>query len=151
MSIVLGLICGLLFGLGLALSGMTDTSKVVGFLDVFGDWDFSLAFVMASGLLVTIPAYQLIKSKRPLFAKTFSLPTTTDLDKRLVSGSAIFGIGWGVYGYCPGPAVASIAYGQTEPLVFLVMMVLGMYLAELFMRSRTNRIGVDSKGALDDA
>lgn len=151
MNTVFGLISGLLFGLGLALSGMTDTAKVLGFLDVFGDWDFSLALVMASGLLVTVPAFQLIKSRRPLFARTFSLPAASDLDKRLISGSAIFGVGWGLYGYCPGPAVASIAYGQPEPLVFLVMMVLGMYLADLFMRSRTNKIGLGCKGALDDA
>lgn len=125
-----GLLAGLLFGLGLAVSGMTDTQKVLGFLDLFGEWDYSLALVMAAGLAVTVPAYYLTKGKQPWFEKHFSLPDLVKLDARLLSGAAIFGIGWGIYGYCPGPAVASLGYGSIEAVVFVLTMIVGMFLAD---------------------
>lgn len=130
------LISGLLFGVGLAVSGMTDTEKVLGFLDFFGEWDATLAFVMAAGLAVTIPAYHMTKDRRPWFETGFSLPNASQLDVRLIGGAIIFGLGWGLYGYCPGPAVAAIAYGGLDAIVFVVMMAAGMYLAEKLIRVR---------------
>ncbi|TNC83185.1 MAG: transporter [Oleiphilus sp.] len=130
------LISGLLFGVGLAVSGMTDTAKVLGFLDFFGEWDATLAFVMAAGLAVTIPAYRLTKDHRPWFETGFSLPKASQLDVRLIGGAIIFGLGWGLYGYCPGPAVAAIAYGRLDAIVFVIMMAAGMYLAEKLIRVR---------------
>lgn len=130
------LISGLLFGVGLAVSGMTDTAKVLGFLDFFGEWDATLAFVMAAGLAVTIPAYRMTKDRRPWFEPGFSLPKVSQLDVRLIGGAVIFGLGWGLYGYCPGPAVAAIAYGRLDAIVFVVMMAAGMYLAEKLIRVR---------------
>ena len=127
MAAMIGLLVGLLFGAGLALSGMTDTQKVIGFLDLFGDWDITLMFVMGGGLMVTVPVYQIYKNKsRPLFDTQFHLPGTSLIDKRLLSGAVLFGIGWGLFGYCPGPAISSIAYGHETTLYFVVSMVVGM-------------------------
>lgn len=132
MAAMIGLLVGLLFGAGLALSGMTDTQKVIGFLDLFGDWDITLMFVMGGGLMVTVPVYQLYKNKsRPLFDTQFHLPATSLIDKRLLSGAVLFGIGWGLFGYCPGPAISSIAYGYETTLYFVVSMVIGMAAANL--------------------
>lgn len=128
------LFSGLLFGMGLAVSGMTDTAKVLGFLDLFGDWDATLVFVMVAGLLVTVPAYALVRERRPWFVSGFHLPDVRQVDAKLLGGAAIFGLGWGLYGYCPGPAVASLAYGQLEAVVFVAMMVVGMFLAERLSR-----------------
>lgn len=129
MKALMGLLTGLLFGLGLAISGMTDTAKVLGFLDLFGEWDYRLALVMAAGLAVTIPAYRLMGDKRPWFEAQWYLPTLADMDKKLLMGAVIFGLGWGLYGYCPGPAIASLAYGQLESVLFVVAMLGGMALA----------------------
>ena len=127
---VLGaLLSGVIFGLGLAVSGMMNPAKVIGFLDVAGSWDPTLAFVMGGALLVTIPAFRLILGReRPLFDKSFSLPSKTSLDGRLISGAALFGVGWGMVGFCPGPAVAALATGLTPVLVFVAAMVAGMVL-----------------------
>lgn len=130
MVALIGLVVGLLFGAGLALSGMTDTQKVIGFLDLFGSWDITLMFVMGGGLLVTVPVYQLYKNKsRPLFDSQFHLPGTALLDKRLIGGAVLFGIGWGLYGYCPGPAISSIAYGSESTFYFVGAMLIGMFAA----------------------
>lgn len=130
MAAMIGLLVGLLFGAGLALSGMTDTQKVIGFLDLFGDWDITLMFVMGGGLLVTVPVYQIYKNKsRPLFDTQFHLPGTSLIDKRLLGGAVLFGIGWGLFGYCPGPAISSIAYGHETTLYFVVSMLIGMAVA----------------------
>lgn len=132
MKSLFGLLSGLLFGVGLALSGMTDTEKVLGFLDVFGAWDMTLAFVMMGGLAVTFPAYQLAKKAgQPLFEAKFELPSRRDIDVPLVAGACIFGLGWGLYGYCPGPAIASLAYGSMDSLLFVLSMLAGMWLASL--------------------
>ena len=132
MKLLMALFCGMLFGFGLALSGMTDISKVIGFLDLFGNWDPTLAFVMGGGILVSLPFFQfgLGKIKAPLFADVFRLPTRTDIDGRLIGGAALFGIGWGLVGLCPGPAIASLAYLNIDILYFGVAMMAGMFVAD---------------------
>ena len=127
------LLTGVLFGAGLAVSGMNDTAKVQGFLDVFGHWDISLAFVMASALFVGLIAFRFIlKRKQPVFDKSFHIPSFKQLDKRLISGAFIFGIGWGLIGYCPGPAIASISYGYWQTLVFIISMLIGSQISRKF-------------------
>ena len=123
-----GLLAGLLFGLGLCLSGMTDPAVVQGFLDIAGAWNPALIFVMAGGVAVTFLGYRfLVPKSRPLWAVKFSLPTATKIDAPLLTGAAIFGVGWGLAGYCPGPAVASLASGRTSVLVFFLAMLTGMF------------------------
>ena len=129
-SYVMPLICGLLFGFGLALSGMTDTTRVIGFLDVTGNWDPTLAFVMGGGLLVTIPVFQLGlgRMKTPLFESVFHLPTRRHVDLKLMSGAVLFGIGWGMAGYCPGPAIGSLAYLNPDIFYFVAAMAAGTWI-----------------------
>ena len=128
-TILAALAAGLVFGLGLTVSQMIDPAKVLGFLDFAGDWDPSLALVMAGALVVTAVGNRFVFAGRgPLFAQTFQLPTRRDIDARLVGGGALFGIGWGLAGLCPGPAVTSIAYLQTETLYFLPAMLAGLFL-----------------------
>ena len=130
---LVALIAGLLFGLGLAVSGMTDTYKVIGFLDIFGDWDASLAFVMGAAVITTGIGYRVVLSKpAPRLDDVFHLPTKQDIDKPLLIGGLLFGVGWGLYGYCPGPAVASLAYLQTDSVLFVVAMLIGMFTADRF-------------------
>jgi uncharacterized membrane protein YedE/YeeE len=130
-DIAAGLITGLLFGFGLCLSGMTNPAVVLGFLDLAGDWNPSLLFVMAAGVTVTFLGYRLLVPKtRPLWASAFSLPTATTIDAPLLSGAAIFGVGWGLAGYCPGPAMVSLASGRAGVFVFVLAMLSGM----IFMR-----------------
>ncbi len=122
---------GLLFALGLGLGGMTKAAKVVGFLDVAGDWDPSLAFVMGGALLVyAVVARLALARPRPLLDDVFHVPTRRDLDARLVIGSLLFGVGWGIAGYCPGPAIVSLASGRTAVLVFVAAMLLGMWIQQ---------------------
>ncbi|HET7478440.1 MAG TPA: YeeE/YedE family protein [Rubrobacteraceae bacterium] len=121
--------CGLVFGLGLAISGMMNPAKVIGFLDVAGDWDPTLAFVMGGALLVAVPAFRFIpKRPRPVLEDDFSLPTKKTLDAPLLGGSALFGIGWGLVGFCPGPAVAALGTGLPVVLAFVAAMLSGMAL-----------------------
>jgi hypothetical protein len=125
---LVSLISGLLFGLGMTISGMADPVKVIGFLDVAGEWDPSLMFVMGGALLVFMPAYfLLIKSKvKPLNSEEFCLSTNKHIDKKLVSGAVIFGLGWGIAGVCPGPVVSSLALGNSDVIIFFVAMMLGL-------------------------
>ena len=125
---LVALISGLLFGLGMVISGMADPVKVIGFLDVAGNWDPSLMFVMGGALFVFMPAYfLLIKSKtKPLNAETFCLSTNKKIDTRLLSGAAIFGLGWGIAGICPGPAVSSLGLGNGDVVYFLIAMMIGL-------------------------
>ncbi|HEX5848342.1 MAG TPA: YeeE/YedE family protein [Rubrobacter sp.] len=124
-----GLGCGIIFGLGLAISGMMNPARVIGFLDVAGDWDPTLAFVMGGALLVAAPAYRLILGRgRPILDDSFSLPKNTLLDRPLILGSALFGVGWGLVGFCPGPAVAAVVTGLPAVLGFLAAMLAGMAL-----------------------
>lgn len=128
-EILVGLACGVLFGVGLAVSQMINPAKVLGFLDVAGDWDPSLALVLASAVAVSTLAFRAIgRRPRPLFAARFDLPTRKDVDARLVSGTAVFGVGWGLVGFCPGPALAALALGRWQPTVFVAAMLAGMAL-----------------------
>lgn len=133
MHILVAFAVGLVFGLGLILSGMTDPAKVTGFLDLAGNWDPSLAFVMGGAILVGSIAFALArKRERALLGGAMRLPSATVIDRRLVLGSLAFGAGWGLAGYCPGPALASLASGGAKPLVFTLAMLAGMGLFELF-------------------
>ena len=121
------LAAGFVFGIGLILSGMTDPGKVIGFLDVFGDWDPSLAFVMAGAILVGFFAFALAgRRARTFLGGAMHLPTRRDVDGRLVGGSIVFGIGWGLAGFCPGPALVSFAAGVEKAAVFVAGMLAGM-------------------------
>ena len=121
---------GLLFGLGLSLGGMTQPAVVLGFLDIFGAWDPRLVFVMAGAVLTTAVGYRLVlRRTRPLLAERFQWPTSRRIDARLVGGAALFGIGWGIAGYCPGPALASLGAGAPALLVLVACMIAGWWLA----------------------
>ena len=123
------LVTGLVFGLGLAVSGMTHASKVLGFLDVTGNWDPSLLLVLAGAVAVTVVAFRFILHRRaPVLEDKFKLPTARRVDARLVVGAAIFGIGWGISGYCPGPGIALLAAPGWETWVFIPAVLLGAFL-----------------------
>ncbi|MGZ3418570.1 MAG: DUF6691 family protein [Polyangiales bacterium] len=118
---------GAMFGTGLVIAGMTQPSKVIGFLDVLGSWDPSLAFVMIGGIAVHFILMRLVlRRPAPIFAEKFHLPTRRDLDARLIGGAALFGVGWGLGGYCPGPALVSAASGAIAPVAFVIAMTAGM-------------------------
>jgi uncharacterized membrane protein YedE/YeeE len=138
MQIVMAFAVGLVFGLGLIVSGMSDPSKVLGFLDLAGQWDPSLGFVMGGAVLVGLVAFRIAgKRERALLGGMMQLPTARHIDRRLVLGSLAFGIGWGLAGYCPGPALASLATGGVKPLIFTAAMLAGMGIFELFERLPT--------------
>jgi len=127
--VLVALLAGTVFGLGLAISRMIDPAKVIGFLDVAGDWDPSLAFVMGSALLVTTPAFAWARRRaRPLLGERFRLPTRSDVDARLVLGAVLFGVGWGLGGFCPGPALAGLFQGAFEVHLFVLSMLAGVAL-----------------------
>jgi uncharacterized membrane protein YedE/YeeE len=122
---------GVLFGAGLTISQMVNPRKVTDFLDLFGNWDPSLAFVMGGALAVTALGYQLVlRRPQPLFVSEFHLPTSQRIDARLIGGAALFGVGWGLAGFCPGPAVASLGYGLWQSVVFVSAMLAGMLLRD---------------------
>jgi uncharacterized membrane protein YedE/YeeE len=126
-AILATLASGLLFGLGLTLSQMITPAKVIGFLDIFGDWDPSLAFVMATAIPVTALGYAVARRCRsPLCAPAFTPPTQTKIDRRLAMGAVLFGVGWGLVGYCPGPALAALGLGNPATVLFVGAMVIGM-------------------------
>lgn len=126
---------GLLFGLGLLLSGMTDPGKVLGFLDLFGAWDPSLALVMGGAIAVGFFAFAVAKKRTVNFlGGVLRLPTSDQIDKRLVIGAVLFGAGWGLAGFCPGPALVSLASGQVKGAVFVGFMLAGMVIFEIFDR-----------------
>ena len=126
MRLVISLIAGSLFGAGLFLSGMTDTTKVQGWLDVFGAWDPTLAFVMGGAILPMMVAWRLTRGRTPLVGGAFPEAPGSLLDRKLMLGSVAFGAGWGLAGLCPGPAIASLSYGGAGGLVFLAAMLIGM-------------------------
>jgi uncharacterized membrane protein YedE/YeeE len=128
---LIALFIGVLFGAGLALSGMTDPNKVIGFLDLLGDWDITLMFVMTGGLMITVPTFQWLSKRftQPVCGDAFNLPTRTDLDKNLVLGAILFGCGWGLAGICPGPAIASLAYFDLDIVIFVASLSVGMFIA----------------------
>lgn len=130
MPVIATFLSGLLFGVGLIVSGLVSPGKVLGFLDVAGAWDPTLAFVMASAVATTAVGYRLAFARgRPLFCSNFQIPTKSDIDGRLMTGAALFGIGWGLVGFCPGPAVASLSIGSIEALIFVIAMLGGMALS----------------------
>ncbi len=130
MKILVALLSGLLFGMGLSLGGMTQPSVVLNFLDIFGTWDPRLVFVMGGAVLTTALGYTLVlRRARPLWEDSFTLHTAVRLDRRLIGGAALFGIGWGIAGYCPGPALAALSGGAASLLLLVACMVAGWWLA----------------------
>ena len=133
MNKIISLISGAIFGFGLTLSSMTNPAKVLGFLNLFGQWDPSLIFVMIGAIIVSSPFFFLLKSKeKPLFARSFLTPEIKKIDTKLIIGSALFGIGWGSVGLCPGPAISSLALLNNYSLTFIASMFLGFLLAKVF-------------------
>lgn len=126
---LLSALAGSLFGAGLLISGMTDTRKVIGWLDVFGNWDPTLAFVMGGAIIPMAIAWRLTQGRAPIAGGTFPAPADPSVGRRLVVGSVLFGMGWGLAGLCPGPAIASISYGGLGGLIFLAAMLGGMWAA----------------------
>mgnify|MGYP001344759148 CR=1 FL=1 len=138
MSFLVNLALGLLFGVGLVVSGMADPAKVLNFLDLFGTWDPSLAFVMGGAVIVAFVGYRLVLARgEPIVGSSFHLPTRSDIDARVIAGPAIFGIGWGLGGFCPGPALTALGLGATGTLAFVSAMIVGMWVARLLAESRT--------------
>lgn len=137
------LLSGLLFGIGLILSGMTDPAKVIGFLDIGGRWDPSLAFVMGGAVLVGLLAFPFASSRQTAWlGDPMRLPATRQIDRPLIFGAVLFGVGWGMAGYCPGPALTSVLYGGAKPLIFVLAMLSGMGLFEaltIWQRRRSDR------------
>jgi uncharacterized membrane protein YedE/YeeE len=145
LRLVAAFLSGLLFAVGLGIGGMTQPSKVVGFLDVTGDWDPSLALVMGGAFTVNFLTYRAIfKMESPWLAERFGIPTRRDLNARLVGGAALFGLGWGLAGYCPGPGIVASATGTTTALIFTGSMVVGMtlfrYLDPYLIRRRQRTV-----------
>lgn len=129
------LLAGLVFGAGVTVSGMVNPLKVQNFLDLIGAWDPTLLLVMGGALAVTLAGYAFVLQKpKPLFTEDFQLPSTSTIDARLICGAVIFGIGWGMTGFCPGPAIASLAFGLLPSFVFVATMALGMIAVRLLTR-----------------
>lgn len=132
MTFVVNLALGLLFGIGLVISGMSDPAKVLNFLDLAGTWDPSLAFVMGGAVIVAFFGYRLVlKRDRPIVGSSFRIPTRTELEPRIFVGPAIFGFGWGLAGFCPGPALTALGLAAPGTLIFVPAMFIGMWLARL--------------------
>ena len=130
MNKLVALFCGTIFGIGLVISQMINPAKVLGFLNVFGEWDPSLAFVMIGALIISSPLFHLFKNKeKPIFSTSFSISENKKIDKRLIFGSILFGAGWGLAGLCPGPAISSIALLNISSVTFVFSMFVGFYIA----------------------
>ena len=130
MNKLVALFCGTIFGIGLVISQMINPAKVLGFLNVFGEWDPSLAFVMIGALIISSPLFHLFKNKeKPIFSTSFSISENKEIDKRLIFGSILFGAGWGLAGLCPGPAISSIALLNISSVTFVFSMFVGFYIA----------------------
>ena len=128
-------ICGVTFAIGLVLAGMTQPGKIIGFLDVFGNWDPSLVFVLASAVGVYFVTYQfVIKRKSPLLAPKFLVPSKTDLELKLVIGGILFGVGWGMSGLCPGPILTTLGTGSASVMILMVTMLIGFYISSYIGR-----------------
>jgi len=137
MQTFIALFSGLLFGIGLIVSGMTNPAKVIGFLDIAGQWDPSLGLVMGGAILVALPAFRFAARRSvSLLGAPLALPASTRIDRRLLLGSLAFGVGWGLAGFCPGPAVTSLLSGSAKPVLFVAAMLAGMGLYELIERRR---------------
>jgi uncharacterized membrane protein YedE/YeeE len=141
MKIVMALVSGLLFGVGLIVSGMSNPAKVLGFLDLAGNWDPSLAFVMGGAVLVGSLAFPFAtRRSKAILGDVMRLPTVTRIDRRLVLGGLTFGVGWGLAGYCPGPALASLAQGGIKPVLFFAAMLVGMAVFEVLEQARAKSV-----------
>jgi len=137
MNKIISLTAGIIFGIGLAVSEMVNPAKVLAFLDLFGDWDPSLAFVMIGALIVSSPLFHLIKNKeKPLFTDSFNYSKNKDINNRLIIGSSLFGAGWGLGGLCPGPAISSVALLNINSIIFVFAMFIGFYLVKFFNLSK---------------
>jgi hypothetical protein len=147
MQVLASFVCGLIFAAGLLISGMTDPQKVLGFLDIFGAWDATLAFVMAGAVAVAAAGFAIARRRTaPAFSARFLWPDRTDIDAPLVVGAVLFGIGWGLVGICPGPALVNLA-GLTPPIiVFVVAMILGMIGCELWRRRAATPRAIENAG-----
>lgn len=146
-QVLVALLAGLLFGAGLTVSQMINPAKVLAFLDfggiAGGTWDPSLALVMVGALVVTYAGYALaFRRRRPVCTAQFSLPTNRHIDRRLLAGAALFGAGWGLVGYCPGPAIAGLGLGATKTIIFVAAMVVGMGAYHLIVERRSQRSSV---------
>lgn len=135
MRCILAALSGAIFGLGLLLSGMTDPRKVQGWLDIFGDWDPTLAFVLGGAIIPMIIAWRITEGRKPMLGGTFPATQPPVIDRKLAVGSGLFGIGWGLAGLCPGPAIASIGYGNWSVWLFVAAMITGMLVAPMIRRS----------------
>jgi uncharacterized membrane protein YedE/YeeE len=140
MQTLMAFLTGLIFGLGLILSGMTNPAKVIGFLDVAGAWNPSLLFVMGGAIFIAAIAFHLVNIRpKSLLGGIIHLPTARQIDRRLALGGLTFGVGWGIAGYCPGPALASLTIGESKPLIFVVAMLVGMAIFEIHDRHSAPR------------
>lgn len=131
-TVVIALLCGVLFGLGLAVSEMINPQRVIAFLDITGSWDATLLFVMGGALSVSLPCFQFILKRQPLCSKSFDLPAKKTIDRPLIMGAIVFGIGWGLAGLCPGPAIAGLASFSYELVGFILAMIAGQLCAQYF-------------------
>ena len=139
MDRVTAILAGLLFGAGLTLSGMVNPMKVQNFMDFLGQWDATLLFVMGAGLIVTFIGYRLVfRRGQPLFTSGFSLPPSEHIDAKLLAGALLFGLGWGLTGFCPGPAIASLVFGYWPSVIFVVAMAVGIIAVRLVTGTRTD-------------
>ena len=137
MNKIISLTAGIIFGIGLVISEMINPAKVLGFLDLFGNWDPSLAFVMIGALIVSSPLFHLIKNKdKPLLAEKFNYSKNKEINNKLIIGSALFGAGWGLGGLCPGPAISSVALLNINSIIFVFAMFIGFYLVKFFNLSK---------------
>lgn len=137
MPVAIALLAGVVFGVGLTVSDMVNPAKVIAFLDVTGAWDPSLAFTMIGALAVTVPVFAITRRMdKPLIASQFSWPTRNDIDARLLGGAALFGVGWGLSGFCPGPAVASLSLGYFDSLYFVGGLIAGTLAIRLWEQTR---------------
>ncbi|MGJ8596266.1 DUF6691 family protein [Sulfitobacter sp.] len=140
MKLIFSYLCGLIFGVGIAISGMANPAKVLNFFDISGTWDPSLAFVMGGALIVTFIGYRFVlKRPAPTFAETFQLPTRSDLDLPLIGGSAVFGVGWGIAGFCPGGALPALGTGRSEVFIFVAALLVGIIAAKALQAILSNR------------
>ncbi len=140
MRVLTALLAGLIFGFGLIISGMANPAKVLGFLDLFGRWDPSLALVMLGAIAAAFAPMQWIqRSGHTLGGKSVTLPGTRQIDRRLIAGSLLFGTGWGIAGFCPGPALVAVGAGMPKAFVFVLAMLAGMFLLQLYERRATAR------------
>ena len=143
------LVAGLLFGLGLGISQMIDRDRVLGFLDIAGDWDPTLAFVMGGAVLVTLISFRwVLRRPHPFLGAKFYLPTRQDIDRTLLIGAGLFGIGWGMAGYCPGPAITATVLGIANPFIFLVAMIIGSGVYTAIASNLNAKLSQTSQGGL---